>query len=47
MSTRPRTAFTMILKTRRCSSCGGKINNQLIRCKKCGSAQPKPKKNKK
>jgi ribosomal protein L40E len=33
----------MELKGRRCPRCGGKINNQQVRCKRCHTAQSRPK----
>jgi hypothetical protein len=44
MGTRPRTAFVMKLKSRRCPKCGAKLNNQHTRCKRCHQVQSKPKK---
>jgi hypothetical protein len=44
MGIRPRTKFVMELKDRRCPRCGGKINNQKTRCKRCHTAQARPKK---
>jgi predicted RNA-binding Zn-ribbon protein involved in translation (DUF1610 family) len=44
MQSRPRTKFVMQLKSRRCPKCGAKLNNQVIRCKRCHQAQSKPKK---
>jgi hypothetical protein len=32
---RPRTKLKLKRKSRRCSKCGAKLNNQQIRCKKC------------
>ncbi len=47
MGIRPRTGHVMNLKSRRCPKCGGKINSQQIRCKRCHEAQSRPKKAKK
>lgn len=44
MGMRPRTKFVHKLKARRCSKCGGKINNQRKRCKRCAATLSKPKK---
>lgn len=44
MGIRPRSEFMKALKLRRCSSCGGKLNNQVTRCKRCSTANAKPKK---
>ncbi len=32
---RPRTKLKLLRKSRKCSKCGGKLNNQQIRCKVC------------
>lgn len=32
---RPRTKLKLRRKTRRCTKCGGKLNNQQTRCKRC------------
>jgi hypothetical protein len=34
----------MKLKSRRCPKCGGAINSQKIRCKRCHEPQQRPKK---
>ncbi len=44
MRSRPRTAFVMKLKRRRCPKCGGKINNQQTRCRRCNQVQGRPQK---
>jgi hypothetical protein len=44
MKTRPRTKFTLKLKARRCAKCGGKLNNQVKRCRRCSAAAGKPRK---
>ena len=44
MQSRPRTKFVMTLKTRRCRKCGGKLNNQVTRCKRCHKVAAKPRK---
>jgi ribosomal protein L40E len=44
MGMRPRTDHVMKLKSRRCPKCGGKINSQKTRCKRCHEAQGRPKK---
>ncbi len=44
MKTRPRTKFTRALNSRRCPKCGGKVNNQKVRCKRCSQALTRPKK---
>ena len=44
MGIRPRTKFVMKLKERRCPRCGGKINRQQTRCRRCHTAQQRPKK---
>jgi hypothetical protein len=44
MKTRPRTSFVMKLKNRRCPKCGGAINSQRMRCKRCHESQGRPKK---
>ncbi|MEN6366467.1 MAG: hypothetical protein ABFC88_06610 [Thermoguttaceae bacterium] len=44
MGTRPRTSFVMKLKRRRCPKCGGQINSQRTRCKRCHELQGRPKK---
>jgi reverse gyrase len=44
MKTRPRTKFTRQVNSRRCPKCGGKVNNQRVRCKKCSQALTRPKK---
>ncbi|MEX2176013.1 MAG: hypothetical protein WD872_16745 [Pirellulaceae bacterium] len=46
MKTRPRTKFTNLTKSRRCPKCGGKLNNQVTRCKRCANAVSKPRKSK-
>lgn len=46
MRTRPRTKFVMKKKSRRCPKCGGAINTQRTRCKRCNQTQTKPKKGK-
>jgi hypothetical protein len=46
MGIRPRTTHVMKLKNRRCPKCGGAINSQKTRCKRCHEAQPRPKKTK-
>jgi hypothetical protein len=46
MGIRPRTDHVMKLKNRRCPKCGGAINSQKTRCKRCHEAQPRPKKTK-
>ena len=33
--TRPRTQLKLKRKSRRCTKCGGKLNTQEIRCKRC------------
>jgi ribosomal protein L40E len=47
MGIRPRTGHVMKLKARRCPKCGGKINSQQTRCKRCHETQRRPKKAKK
>jgi len=44
MGTRPRTAFVLKLKSRRCPNCGAAVNSQRKRCKRCSAGVPKPKK---
>jgi hypothetical protein len=44
MGTRPRTNHVLKLKSRRCPKCGGKINSQQTRCKRCHESQQRPKK---
>jgi hypothetical protein len=44
MGLRPRTKQVMAMKSRRCPKCGGKINNQQIRCKRCACVQVRRKK---
>jgi hypothetical protein len=44
MGIRPRTKFVMQLKSRRCPKCGGALNNQKKRCKRCSAVAPKPRK---
>ena len=44
MGTRPRSKFVLALKSRRCSKCGTKLNNQLTRCKRCHATQGRVKK---
>jgi ribosomal protein L40E len=44
MGIRPRTDHVMNLKSRRCPKCGGKINSQKTRCKRCHEVQSRPKK---
>jgi ribosomal protein L40E len=44
VQSRPRTKFVLQLKARRCPKCGGKINSQAIRCKRCHEPQKRPKK---
>jgi uncharacterized OB-fold protein len=44
MGTRPRTKFVLKLKSRRCPKCGGMLNNQKMRCKRCHQRQTRPKK---
>ncbi len=39
MGIRPRTDHVMKLKSRRCPKCGGKINSQQTRCKRCHETQ--------
>ena len=39
MQSRPRTKFVLKLKARRCPKCGGKINSQVTRCKRCHEVQ--------
>jgi hypothetical protein len=46
MGIRPRTDFVMKLKSRTCPKCGGKINSQKVRCKRCHEVQRRPKKKK-
>ncbi|MDO4558886.1 MAG: hypothetical protein Q4C47_07970 [Planctomycetia bacterium] len=40
--TRPLTRFTRALKKRRCPKCGGAVNSQRVRCKRCSSKVPRP-----
>jgi hypothetical protein len=47
MGTRPRSAFVMKLKTRRCGKCGAALNEQAKHCKRCAAPTPRPKKKKK
>ena len=47
MGIRPRSAFVMKLKTRRCNSCGAALNEQVKHCKRCSAPTPRPKKKKK
>jgi predicted RNA-binding Zn-ribbon protein involved in translation (DUF1610 family) len=47
MGTRPRTAFVMKLKARRCPKCGAALNEQIKRCKRCAALTPRPKMKKK
>jgi len=44
MGIRPRTKFTMQLKSRRCPKCNAKLNNQVKRCKRCSAVAGKPRK---
>jgi ribosomal protein S27AE len=44
MGIRPRTDHVMKLKNRRCPKCGGVINSQKTRCKRCHQTQTRPKK---
>jgi len=44
MRTRPHSKFVQQLKARRCGKCGGKLNNQVRRCKRCHATQGRPKK---
>jgi hypothetical protein len=44
MGIRPRTEHVMNVKSRRCPKCGGKINSQQVRCKRCHEPQGRPKK---
>ena len=44
MQRRPRTKFVLELKARRCPKCGAKLNNQVVRCKRCHEKQTRPKK---
>jgi len=44
MGIRPRTAFVMKLKARRCGKCGAKLHPSRTRCKRCSSVQGRPKK---
>jgi len=45
MRTRPHSSFVQKLKTLRCSKCGGKLNPQRKRCKRCSKVQlSRPKK---
>jgi ribosomal protein L40E len=46
MGIRPRTDHVMKLKSRRCPKCGGAINSQKTRCKRCHATQTRPKKTK-
>lgn len=42
MGLRPRTKHVKNLKSLRCSKCGGKINNQQVRCRRCHGVQQRP-----
>jgi ribosomal protein L40E len=44
MGIRSRTRFVQQLKARRCPKCGGRINSQQVRCKRCHQQQQRPKK---
>jgi hypothetical protein len=44
MGKRPRTAFVKKMKARRCRKCGGKLNTQQVRCKRCSEKNSRPKK---
>jgi hypothetical protein len=42
MGLRPRTTHVMKLKARKCGKCGGKINSQQVRCRRCHATQVRP-----
>lgn len=42
MGLRPRTSHVRKLKARRCSKCGGKLNSQQVRCRRCHAVAGRP-----